>query len=86
MASFREHSKQNWNSASSVEHINAGSLQRIADATEVMSKNYVQLQNERDSYKRIADSRYEAIERLQRSNSALRGQITKLKKKVKSNE
>lgn len=86
MASFREHSKQNWNSSSSVDHINAGSLQRIADATEVMSQNYVQLQNERDSYKRIADSRYEAIKRLERSNSALRGQITKLKKKVKSHE
>jgi hypothetical protein len=38
MATLREASKQKWTSKNTIEHINAGSLQRIADATEAMAK------------------------------------------------
>jgi len=51
MPNQREHSKQNWASGGSVEEINSGSLQRIADATEIMAQNYVTLQNDLKWYK-----------------------------------
>ena len=37
MATLKELSKQTFDGDSSIDHINAGSLQRIADATEIMS-------------------------------------------------
>jgi hypothetical protein len=66
------------------EMLQTGSLQRIADATEAMAKNHIQLQQERERYKRwYDDERYERA-KLEKSNAALRGQITKLRKKLKS--
>ena len=50
------------------DEINSGSLQRIADATEAMAQSWVEL-------RKIA-------ERLRRSNAALRGVITKLKREL----
>lgn len=64
-----------------IDHINCGSLQRIADATEAMAKNHVALQNDCDRYKRWFNEENERRLKLERSNAALRGQITKLKKK-----
>ena len=78
MASFREHSKNSWESNNSVEHINAGSLQRIADATELMAKRHQELVNERDTFKRSKDYWEARHADLERSNRSLRGQITKL--------
>ena len=81
MGNFRQASKDhNWTSSDSTEHINAGSLQRIADATEMMAKNYVNMQQERDNYQKWYRERGLRIDELQRSKASLRGQITKLKK------
>lgn len=77
----REASKQNWDCRNTVEDINSGSLQRIADATEKMAGNYIALQNDRDMYKRWYDQAREEKEKLYRKISALKGVITKLKTK-----
>ena len=80
MATMKDVSRQEWNGERTKEDINAGSLQRIADATEKMAQSYVALIEERDRYQRWYEIRGERVSRLERSNSALRGVITKLKK------
>jgi hypothetical protein len=80
MASFREDSKKHWNSDTSVDQINAGSLQRIADATELMAVTHVALQEDRDRYKRWYQDSEKTRKYLLLSNAALKGQITKLNK------
>ena len=75
----REASKQNWSSNNTTEEINAGSFQRIADAVEKMSENYIILQDDRDWYKRRCNEKNDTIARLERKISALKGVITKLK-------
>jgi hypothetical protein len=82
MGNMRESSKNNWTSDSTIEEINAGSLQRIADATEVMAQNYLSLQNDRDMYKRWYKNEVEKKEMLQRKISSQKGVITKLKNKI----
>jgi hypothetical protein len=63
------------------EQIKVGTLQRIADATEAMAKNYIQLTEELERYKRYYKHARQRAELAERSNAALRGVITKLKKK-----
>jgi predicted nucleic acid-binding Zn-ribbon protein len=65
-----------------IEHINCGSLQRIADATERMAGNYTALQNELDRYKTYYRELSERLARRDKTISSLKGQITKLKKKI----
>lgn len=77
---MREESRRNWISNSTTQEINAGSLQRIADATEVMAKSYQKLIDERDMYKRWYEEERGTSKRLYHSNRALRGVITKIKK------
>lgn len=83
MANQREHSKQNWLSSGTVEEINSGCLQRIADATEAIAKNYNSLLNQVEALKRDVNYYRDDRDRKDRKISALRGVITKLKKKQK---
>lgn len=62
------------------ENVKIGCLQRIASATEAMAQNYIQLQNDRDYYKRRYEQEAAACKRLVRSNNALRGVINRMKK------
>ncbi|MDO6747199.1 hypothetical protein [Gilvimarinus sp. 1_MG-2023] len=64
------------------EQLQLGCLQRIADATEAMCKDREKL--ERDyRYMRESRDRYRAdCERLERRNAALRGVITRMKRKA----
>ena len=48
MATLKESSVKNWTSNRTIEHINAGSLQRIADAWESTAKSLVELIDTRD--------------------------------------
>ena len=64
------------------EIIAAGSLQRIATATEAMAKRQTGLMAEHDRYKRWYGAERERADGLERSNSALRGHITRLKRRV----
>jgi hypothetical protein len=62
------------------EKLVAGSLMRIADATELMAKNHIELQNELERNKRWFNQEREYRVAEQKTNSNLKGQITKLKK------
>jgi hypothetical protein len=84
MPTQREHSRKEWTSRDSIESINAGSLQRIADATEKMAGNFIALQNERDRYKGWFQQERSYKEACERQVRSLRGVITKLKKKAQT--
>ena len=80
VADFTEASKKSWTSSDTVEHINAGSLQRIAAATEKMAESYDKMRNDRDYYKRRFDDEHADSKRLWRRCAALRGVITRMKR------
>ena len=63
-----------------VEQINAGSLLRIADATELMAKNHAALVDERDRYLRWYTQEVANGKRLHATIRGLRGTITRMKK------
>ncbi|MEF3068106.1 hypothetical protein, partial [Pandoraea apista] len=83
---LRDESRKTWttngDSAPTLEQINMGSLLRIADASEAMAKNHVQLQRDRDMYFNWYEREYEKRLKLERQINALRGVITKMKKRV----
>jgi len=84
---WREASKLHWQRTGNpktptTEQISCGALQRIADAVEKMSGNYGSLIGERDEYKRWYEEGQEVNRRMANRERALRGQITKLKRKL----
>ena len=68
----------------SLEQINSGSLQRIADATEVMATNFLQLQHEVESQKRRAERNWAEVQDLQKQLSIQKGLVTRYKNKLKN--
>lgn len=86
--SFREHSKtnygQNRNEKATVDEINTGSLQRIADATEKMASNYTQMQKELENYKILYEENRKEIAGLHRTIITLKGRLTRAKKKLEA--
>lgn len=86
--SYREESRVDWGSASdrplTLEQINTGAILRIADATEKMAQRHTDLMAERDRYKRLYEQEANHNAFLQRQGSAYRGQITKLRNKLRS--
>lgn len=79
MGTLRKSSTESFTSHDTIEHINAGSWQRMADAMELMAKNYLDLQRERDQWKASYEDRQISILRIRKSNAALRGHIKRLK-------
>lgn len=80
---FREESRKQWNSnvAGVTEmQIAVGCLQRIADATEAMAKEYNRLLSEAKYLRTSRDEHRDCSERLARKNAALRGTITRMKR------
>ncbi len=81
---LRQESKKDWNPASfntaTRDEINCGSLQRIADACELMARRYQDLIAERDRLKTSRDIWEERARRRERQIIALRGVVTRLKK------
>lgn len=63
--------------------IKLGCLLRIADATEAMAKNHVQLQRGLDFYKAAYERANNTNAWLARSNAAMRGYIKRLKRGAK---
>lgn len=63
-----------------------GCLMRIADAVEKMAANHDQLIRERDRYKGWLQGADNDRRRLERSNAALRGVITKLKERTERDD
>lgn len=68
--------------ANSFEQINCGSLLRIADATEKMAMRYTELIDKAERLERSNNYLHTANRQQERSISALKGQITKLKKRA----
>lgn len=78
------------NSKATIENIQTGALQRIANATEAMAVGFVQLKKELDSanmelirLREVINQRNITISRLHRRISALQGVITKAKRRAK---
>lgn len=63
----------------SFEGINCGSLLRIADSMEVVAKEYNAILADMKFYQKRYHELLDKVERLKRSNAALRGVITKMK-------
>lgn len=83
----REASKKNWGlfskgESATIEEINAGSLQRIADATEILTSKHVQMSKDLDWYKKKYDEHGEEIKALRKLNSSYKGVITRMKNKA----
>jgi len=92
--SYRDASKDNWGVDDSTtgdpervkmgpDQIKAGALQRIADATELMAKNYIEMQRENERLRVDKAMYYRWYQKEQNRNRSLRGVITKLKNKFK---
>lgn len=83
---LRDASKTNWASeANNVgypgdENIKLGCLMRIADATELMAKNFLRMQSDLDYLSKRTREQNATIERLNRVNASLRGHLTRAKK------
>lgn len=80
MSTLREASRKTWASSNSIESINAGSLQRIADAAERMATHHTELIRQRDHYEAQAKTLGAEVDRLTRQRNSLRGVITRLKR------
>ncbi|TAN12337.1 MAG: hypothetical protein EPN37_15550 [Chitinophagaceae bacterium] len=86
MSTLKELSKKDLTGSSVCENIQLGCLQRIADACEKMVSNYQKMENDLADYKRKHADATETIRNLIKSISSLRGQNTKLKKKLNQNK
>lgn len=84
--SYREYTKADWrfngDNHSTHDVLKIGCLLRIADATELMAKRHQELIEERDRYKGWYDVVARDREAVNRSNAALRGVITRLKRQL----
>lgn len=84
--SYANASRLNWGreetEALNQDQIKLGCLQRIADATEAMARWHVELARERDNYKRWYEQEQERRNRAERRIIALRGVITRQKRKA----
>ena len=75
-----------WSGGGTIEDIQRGCLERIADATEAMARNHDELQSRVKLLERMYKDQRRRAESLERSNAALRGVITKLNNKIKQLE
>ena len=80
---MKEASAKIWNAPDNptLEYINAGSLQRIADAAEKMALSYNQLLADAERYQRWWKEEQRRREHAERRAVALAGHITRLRKK-----
>lgn len=75
---YKELSKTNWGTTEeklNLDQINTGAMLRIADATEKMAGNYIQLQNERDRYIKWFNEECNKVRSRDKQISTLRGQL-----------
>lgn len=86
---YREVSRFNFGKLSdgesvSIEELQIGCMQRIADASELMSKNYLQMQSDMDWFRRKLQQERDDNKRMARRIAAYQGIIKKLKKHGKN--
>lgn len=82
MSDMKEDSRGAYTGNKTVEHLQLGTLQRIADATEKMAMRYTELIDKAARLERANNSLYVQNRQQERSISALKGRITKLKRKL----
>lgn len=83
MSTCRKKSTKNWADPDDIEHINVGSLQRIADAVEKMAGSYDGLLRAKQWAEEARDKCRKRLETEKRRNAALRGVIRKMKETKK---
>ena len=83
--SFKKGSRLDWGTKEKLgnDEIQLGAILRIADATEAMSENYVKLQNDLAYCKGRMNYFKNKYEQEKRTNTTLKGWITRLKNKNK---
>jgi len=83
--SYKEHSKRNWgvseSSNLSLEQINTGAILRIADATELMAKDRLRMENDLAWYKKRYDELRAENKRLANRINGFQGYIKRIKRK-----
>lgn len=86
MNTMRDASKLHFNvfpdGSATLEQVNAGSLQRIADATEVMATNFLKLQQEAESQRKRGDRNWAEVLELQKALSIQKGLTTRYKNQL----
>ncbi len=70
--------------APTLQDINTSSLQRIADALEVISQNYTRMFQERNIFRDQRDEAYKLIKTQNRQVAAYKGRLKKQKKEAKA--
>lgn len=86
---FRDASRADWvpvGDEPTHEQIQVGALQRIADATEKMAADYDALRRDRDFWKRRVEELRMTVKRLQASNIAFKGTVTRLRNKLEESK
>jgi hypothetical protein len=84
MLDMKDASRQRYScsSVSTMEEIKVGAIQRIADGVEKMAGSYQSIIDSRDWYKMRYEDLTKEIRRLDRKNQALRGVITRMKRRA----
>ncbi len=80
--SFKSLSRVEYSGPATIDNINTGSLQRIADATEKIAANYDDLLRAKKSAEESRDYWRSRAQRLELSMRSLRGYVTRLKKRL----
>ena len=88
--SWKDASRTSWHRSAGNEsgsdipdnQLQIGCLQRIADATELMARNWSQLKDERDRYERWYTEQKSRSDLSERRRAALRGVITRLQRRM----
>lgn len=86
--SYKTHSKTNYGNdkeKATLEQINTGSLQRIADAAELMATNFLKLQSDLEYYKNKTKSLENELKTERKRTATYKGQATRIKKKINEN-
>ncbi len=81
MARLRDESRKEFSIVSypaTFAEIQTGAIQRIADATELMAKNYRNLQLDAERYQKWYRDKYNECESLKKTLSGMRGQVGRL--------
>lgn len=83
--SYRDASRDNWGVEKGnigMPQVQTGALLRIADAVEKMAKRHDEMVNARDYWQRRAETVEVELERERRRNAALRGHLSRVKRRV----
>lgn len=87
-STIKQDSRKDWNSGHTIQEIQAGAVQRIADASETiaaavtkMGGEYRSMEKSLKFYKELAESRYYEIETLKKQVAAHKGVATRFRRR-----